>query len=279
MTAHAMKGDEEKCLEAGMDGYIAKPINQDRLFSTLSHLLRGRRRAIQIETALAEELPAGEVAGGGETAAAGPSLDLPGIDVESALQTSGLDRQTFATILVGFYHDNGATGESITRAATEGRFDDLLQLSHGLKGSAGNIGATALRQAAAAMEEDCRKALDTSERAPDFEEKLQRLLDSLSQVLDSLRVLSAPGDAEGGTATPPAAVEDISGLFLRMEEAIDTADPEAIGRILQEIRHQAKAAGSPGGELLPQLERQVNRYDYDQARSTLQQMKQQGGAG
>ena len=47
MTAHAMKGDEEKCLDAGMDGYIAKPINQDRLFSTLSHLLRGQRRVAE----------------------------------------------------------------------------------------------------------------------------------------------------------------------------------------------------------------------------------------
>ncbi|MCP4682706.1 MAG: response regulator, partial [Desulfobacterales bacterium] len=40
MTAHAMKGDEEKCLEAGMDGYVTKPIDQDILFKTLSEMVK-----------------------------------------------------------------------------------------------------------------------------------------------------------------------------------------------------------------------------------------------
>jgi len=40
MTAHAMKGDEEKCLAAGMDGYVTKPINQEILFKTLSKMIK-----------------------------------------------------------------------------------------------------------------------------------------------------------------------------------------------------------------------------------------------
>ncbi len=42
MTAHAMKGDKEKCLEAGMDGYITKPINQDIIFEILSKMMKAK---------------------------------------------------------------------------------------------------------------------------------------------------------------------------------------------------------------------------------------------
>ena len=43
MTAHAMKGDRERCLEAGMDDYVSKPIRAQKLFETLESVLQDRR--------------------------------------------------------------------------------------------------------------------------------------------------------------------------------------------------------------------------------------------
>ena len=45
MTAHAMKGDQERCLEAGMDAYIAKPIRAQALFEVVSRIARQRALA------------------------------------------------------------------------------------------------------------------------------------------------------------------------------------------------------------------------------------------
>jgi CheY-like chemotaxis protein len=279
MTAHAMKGDEEKCLEAGMDGYIAKPINQERLFATLSHLLRGHQRVA--ETVRGGDIKPGAAGEGVAISAAavvrddGPELDLPGIDVQSALANLGLDRNTYRNILIGFNNDNGSTRREIEHAAAERRLDDLLRLAHSLKGSAGNIGAVGLQTAAARVEEECRKGLDAL--GPDFDARIGELLDALDQVLASLSSLAPPEVIVTATEPLPEPGEDMSRTFREMEEAIDRADPEAITRALQRIRRHAAAGSLPQPDLLSTLERQIDRYDYDQAKSTLQQMQQPGG--
>src|SRR5205823_2783165 len=44
-TAHAMKGDRERCLQAGMDGYVAKPVEPEELFETIERIGDDSRRA------------------------------------------------------------------------------------------------------------------------------------------------------------------------------------------------------------------------------------------
>ncbi len=170
MTAHAMKGDEEKCLEAGMDGYISKPVNQDRLFHTLWRLLRARRQLSDGLGPEADEPPAdpetdgGEVPQGDGPAASAASLEkngrqvaaLPGIDLAQTLAALHLDGPTLSRILIGFRADNRDTAQHLRQAVAVNDRDRIAQLAHGLKGSAANIGAAELHRTASALEDACR---------------------------------------------------------------------------------------------------------------------------
>lgn len=288
MTAHAMKGDEEKCLEAGMDGYVSKPINQDRFFYTLWHLLRNRKRttgniigsngdAADDETA---EQTCSPDQPGNEKVDSSTSIlksdeessmpfNLPGIDVGAILQTTGLDWQTYLTILAGFCQDNATTILKIRKAQDEKDFGSLLRLAHRLKGSAGNIGATGVQQAASALEQVCNQpesshlvnALSTS-----LEEELDRLLNLLQPLVlgnetdDVQKIVSHTDD-------------DPEKLLTALTEAIDRADPEDVKAITTEIRKKFAGQKTVDPSLIKSLDAQTRRYDYDQALKTIRQIR------
>jgi len=104
MTAHAMKGDEEKCLEAGMDAYISKPINQDRLFQAIWKLIesgKGLPDDKKAATVVSEEAVDTPV-----IATRALPAKLPGINIQDALEALNIGSDVFKRILIGFLRNN-----------------------------------------------------------------------------------------------------------------------------------------------------------------------------
>jgi PAS domain S-box-containing protein len=178
MTAHAMKGDEEKCLSAGMDGYVSKPINQNRLFQTLWKLIRRKQQPAAAEErkplTLADEKTEDQM----KESQALPT-HLPGINIQVSLNRLGLDQDTFKRILAGFYKDNTETLNHIRDAFDGKKWETLRQLAHSLKGSAANIGAEALNKAAKDLEMASKTQTATPVMIDDVGTALNQVLDSL----------------------------------------------------------------------------------------------------
>ena len=257
MTAHALKGDEEKCLAAGMNDYVAKPITQDRLYRTLWRVLqyKDRRQAaplpavkINIEKGLGEELPA----------------TLPGININRAIRTLNIKPTSFRRILQGFLGSNLYVMDKIKRTYQEEDYNGLFHLAHSLKGSAGNIGADTLYAAAQALEAAC----SDKDSIPSMSEDIQKLKIALNQVLDSIRMIM---DSPSTTIVPDKAEEiDIAKvlpLIIDLEKALKITDPVAIQNKLEKVQPYITLS------LTKQLDRLISTYDYDLAINALADLR------
>jgi len=139
MTAHAMKGDRERCLEMGMDGYVCKPINPQELYEAISkQLSEGGGLA---EKDLAFKL--------------GPDEDSDTIrifdHVSLLLRLQG-DEDFFQEVINDFLEDVTFRLEELWKAVKNNDAVQVEQQSHTVKGTAANVGAYALRDVALQLE-------------------------------------------------------------------------------------------------------------------------------
>ena len=276
MTAHAMKGDEEKCLEAGMDGYVAKPINQDRFFNTLWRLLQNKERVekdnsfnfIMVEESIPLTTSGLESEQEVKNVAIPPPAKLAGIEIFEVMQVTGLDWSTLKDILIGFHQDNQDTAASIDTLQSQNDVQALLRLAHSLKGSAANIGAANLQKAAAALEQSCGE-----DKSENISTKAQKVSAELALVLAAIAPLTPKKAADLAICDPSETDGDLSVLLTELAEAIEHADPEEIRLQSAKIRRRLSGRDKVDISLLRTLETQTSRYDYDEALNTIQTIR------
>jgi two-component system sensor histidine kinase/response regulator len=170
LTAHALKGDEERCLAAGMDAYLPKPVRGEHLVAVLERLQ--------------EAGPPGPAASqpGPRPPPAGP------IDPAAALRSVAGDRQLLAELGLLFLEDCPARLAALREAVATHDPARLAAAAHALKGAAGNLGAEPLRELAWRLE---RLARD------DHVSEAAVLVDGLARELERLAAhLREPGWVE-----------------------------------------------------------------------------------
>jgi CheY-like chemotaxis protein len=247
MTANAMAGDREKCLKAGMNDHLAKPIDPDKLFDALLRWIPGRTAAPNVVLApvVTEQRPPADSA----------SLEIPGIDTQTALKRTGGNRQRYVSLLRKFADSQaGAVGE--IRAALNAQDTATAQrIAHSLKGVAGNLGANALATAAGSAEVAIKTQSEVEPALVEMERTLFAAVGAIQKTLPSAEKVES---TMSGNGDPSVVLQPLS----RLQKLLEADDSEAAEFMLE-------AQGSFSAVLsrteIETLTRMVSDFDYESA--------------
>jgi signal transduction histidine kinase/ligand-binding sensor domain-containing protein/DNA-binding response OmpR family regulator/HPt (histidine-containing phosphotransfer) domain-containing protein len=147
MTAHAMVEERERCVAAGMQEHVTKPVDPAKLYEALATWAR-RREGPAPELA---EPAVANIAAPQEQGVGLPD-ELPGIDVAAGLKRVAGNARLYRKLLRESRPEFASAGANLRRLLADGGGPEAVLLAHTVKGVAGNLGALRLQKAAEALE-------------------------------------------------------------------------------------------------------------------------------
>ncbi len=264
MTANAMAVDKEDALRAGMNDHIAKPIEPQKLFSTLIQWVQPGERQLP-EGFSKVESPRDAVEHTDELPA-----ELPGIDVTTGLSRVGGNFKLYRSILKKFSQNQSTTVDDIKIALETGDMELAERLAHTIKGVAGNIGAADLQEAAKHLEAGIKE-----NGANVAEELISITQNQLDIVLIAIRPLIAKNDrsaAETPESVSELDKERVIPLIKELRDYLEDDDTDAL-TVLEKLR--PLIGGGEMLNLLNSVEKALNSYDFDEALEYLVRIEEQ----
>jgi Amt family ammonium transporter len=185
LTAEAIDGDREKCLAAGMDGYVSKPINPANLFSTIHSLVRAKTSAPVPAAATNPPAPA-------ETA----TVEAP-IDIKALLARCLDDAEFAGKTLEQFQQRAIKDVERLRECVAAGDAEIAQRLAHNLKSVASHVAAGRLREIAFEIEQaGARRDLQfIAEHLTRLDVEARRCADYIPGAMKQIAIAGLPGDS------------------------------------------------------------------------------------
>ncbi len=253
-TAHAMASERQRCLDAGMNDHLPKPIEPARLMATLIEWIPARTEQV----APAQPAPIAEV----------PSelASLAGFDVQAGLRRVAGNVRLYRELLAGFGRDYREAAVTLEQALAEGRTREAEQSAHALQGAAANLGGEGIARAARELAGQLGAGGQAS--VEPVLADLARELTAACGAIDALRL--AVEGSEADRAAPMAL--DLESLLPRLREQARLLHGGHYGasRLTPAIR-SALDGQVPPGDLLA-YEQHMQAFDYEAALVDLERL-------
>ena len=210
MTANAMVEDRARCLAAGMNDHVAKPIEPDLLRAVLVRWVGGdapESTGSEPASAMAAEFPV-----------------LAGLDTVAGLRRMMGNAASYAALLRKFAEHYEGAAREIAGAVDSGDPETAERLAHTLKGVAGNIGAERLAALAATVED----AVHAGATAGDFNGRLAALGDALAALIADIRQRLLPSPLSPATVPASRHRVDAGQTSKRLADLLADSDVAAI---------------------------------------------------
>jgi HPt (histidine-containing phosphotransfer) domain-containing protein len=156
MTAYAMQGDQEKCMTAGMDGYLSKPARPAEILESLDRLLPERREVVPAADQDRSTEVISETVHASVPETVPPTACLPVFDKQELLERLGGREEILGRFIDMFIRNVAGYLKSLETAVTNQDVEQVRIQAHTIKGAAANISARQIRETAAAMEAHAR---------------------------------------------------------------------------------------------------------------------------
>lgn len=253
MTANAMSGDRERCLEAGMQDHVAKPIDPATLYKALVEWIKPRDGLGEIELT---QLKLKENEG---------QYDLPefaGLDQTEGLFRVGGNAKLYRDLVLRFAKDQKDTLTSIFDAIEQEDYETAERLAHTLKGVAGNLGAREIQTIAARVEKNFNHANLEAVQAdlPELDRRVQLFIAEIKQHQSDVESHSRSDSDETDVSEALVILERLKTLL-----ADDDGEAEDVF-----FEHRAALQHQLSEGALSELGDQIAIFDFEAALQTLE---------